>query len=104
MSALICSISGNPIIHGVVCTKTGHLYEKSTILKQLATTGVCPHTNQPLSEIDFVDLKITNPSVTHSFSDPSKIIEKIKTQYEELVLETYYAKKSLSESREELAL
>lgn len=50
MSALICSISGHPIVQGVICSKTGHIYEKSTILKQITVYGVCPHTNQPISE------------------------------------------------------
>ena len=103
MSALTCSLSGNPLIHGVISSKTGHLFEKSTILKQISTYGLCPHTNQPLSREDLVDLSITNPSITQGFSDPSKIMEKIKSQYEGLVVEAYYIKKSLGETREELA-
>ena len=99
MSALVCSLSGNPLIHGVISTKTGHLFEKSTILKQISTYGLCPHTNQTLSVEDLVDLNITNPSVAQGFSDPSKIMDKVKNQYEGLVVEAYYVKKSLGETR-----
>jgi pre-mRNA-processing factor 19 len=56
MSALVCSLSGNPIIEGAISIKTGHLYEKSTILKHIKAFGTCPHTNQPLSNTDLVDV------------------------------------------------
>jgi pre-mRNA-processing factor 19 len=60
MSALVCSLSGNPIIEGVISVKTGHLYEKSTILKHVKAFGRCPHTNQPLTSADLVDVQNLN--------------------------------------------
>jgi pre-mRNA-processing factor 19 len=62
MSALVCSLSGNPIIEGVVSVKTGHLYEKSTILKHLKAFGKCPHTDQLISNTDLVDIQNLNNS------------------------------------------
>jgi hypothetical protein len=62
MSALVCSLSGNPIIEGTISIKTGHLYEKSTILKHVKAFGTCPHTNQPLSNTDLVDVQNLNNS------------------------------------------
>ena len=96
MSTLKCSLSGNPLIHGVVSTKSGHLFEKSTIFKQITANGTCPHTGQPLVIDDLIELQTNNPSITQSYADPSKLIEKLKNQYEELVLDTYYAKKNLN--------
>jgi len=48
MSAIVCSLSGAPLIHGVVSAKTGHLYEKSTILHYISLHGACPHSGIPL--------------------------------------------------------
>lgn len=54
MSAIVCSLSGAPLIHGVVSSKTGHLYEKSTILHYISLHGTCPHTSIPLQANDLI--------------------------------------------------
>lgn len=54
MSALVCSISGAPLSRGVISVKTGHLYEKSTILHYIALNRSCPHTAIPLENKDLV--------------------------------------------------
>jgi len=47
-SSIFCSLSGSPIVEGVIDKNTGFIYEKSTILCHLKTYGTCPHTNAAL--------------------------------------------------------
>lgn len=63
MSVFVCSLSGAPVVEGVVSTKSGHLYEKSTILKFIAAYHKCPHSNQPLEEKDLVAVRGSNSAV-----------------------------------------
>jgi len=42
MSVTTCALSGQPLIKPVVSVKTGHVFERDLILKQLEATGQCP--------------------------------------------------------------
>lgn len=57
MAALVCSMSGEPPVEPVVSRKSGHLFEKKSILKYLLEAGTCPVTGEELSPSDLVDLK-----------------------------------------------
>jgi hypothetical protein len=57
MSISVCAISGSPLVHAVISIKTGHLFEKSVIVKHLNSFPYCPVTNQPLSIEDLIDVK-----------------------------------------------
>lgn len=50
MSIAVCAISGAPLVEAVLSVKSGHLFEKSTIVKHLNSFPYCPITNQPLSK------------------------------------------------------
>ena len=63
MSALVCSLSGAPLVNPAVCSKTGHLYEHSTILHYISVHGKCPHTGASLSASDLVILANKNTAV-----------------------------------------
>lgn len=77
---MFCSLSGSPLVDPVICKKTGYLYEKSTITKQIAAKGICPHTQQPLTQDDLISIshnkQSTVPTLIHS-TDNSKIIPKL---------------------------
>lgn len=60
MAAVICSLSGSAPIEGVISLKTGHVYEKSTIMRHIQAYGTCPHTNQSLSLSDLLPLATNN--------------------------------------------
>lgn len=60
MSAIVCSLSGSPLTEPVISLKTGHVYEKSTILRHIEAYSNCPHTKAPLSPNDLLPLAITN--------------------------------------------
>lgn len=78
MSALVCSLSGSPLSEPVVSKKTGHLYEKSTIIKQIRANGVCPHTGQPITEQDILPLQQKDIQTTYSYTDHEKLIGKLQ--------------------------
>ena len=79
MSALVCSLSGAPLTNPVVSSKTGHLYEKSTILHYLSVYGSCPHTGVQLDRRDLVDLAHTNTTVLPSQQNVPSMIEKLSS-------------------------
>jgi hypothetical protein len=55
--AQVCAMSGEPPVEPVVSRKTGHMFEKRTILTYLLETGTCPITGQPLNSEDLLELK-----------------------------------------------
>lgn len=103
MSALACSISGAPLTAAVVSSKTGHLFEKSTILHYLALHGSCPHTGVPLAAADLVDLTPTPVQVLPAQQSIPPLVEKLQSELDALILETHMLKQNLRERREELA-
>jgi pre-mRNA-processing factor 19 len=50
-------MSGEPPVDPVVSRKSGHMFEKRTILTYILETGTCPITGQPLSAEDLLELK-----------------------------------------------
>lgn len=103
MSALACSISGAPLTQGVVSSKTGHLYEKSTILHYLGLHSTCPHTGIPLSFADLVDLTPLPVQVLPAHQSIPPLVEKLQSELDALILETHMLKQNLRERREELS-
>jgi hypothetical protein len=55
--AQVCAMSGEPPVEPVVSRKTGHMFEKRTILTYILESGTCPITGQPLSSDDLLELK-----------------------------------------------
>ena len=53
-------VSGEVPQDAVVSKKTGHLYEKSLIMKYVGLDGKCPITGSDISEDDFVSVKGLN--------------------------------------------
>ena len=79
MSALVCSISGAPLNYGGVSSKTGHLYEKSTILHYIALNKSCPHTGIPLEPKDIIELTPNNTFILTSQPDIPSVIDKLQS-------------------------
>lgn len=51
---LVCSISGKPTSEPVVSTKTGRVYERSTLAKHIDMYGTSPLTNEPMTHEDYM--------------------------------------------------
>ena len=50
-------MSGEPPVEPVVSRKSGHMFEKRTVLAYLTETGTCPISGQPLTAEDLIELK-----------------------------------------------
>lgn len=57
MAGLVCAMSGACAMTPMVSKKTGHVFEKSTILKFLLETQSCPITGQAMSAEDLIEVK-----------------------------------------------
>lgn len=99
MSALVCSLSGSPLIHPVVSSKSGHLYEKSTILHYITIHNSCPHTGTPLGPQDLVELAHSNTLVLPNQQSIPSLVEKLSGEMDVLILEAHLLKKQLRERR-----
>lgn len=99
MSSLVCSLSGSPLSDPVICTKTGHLFERSTITKQIKAKGVCPHTGMPICESDLLTIKQKDIPISYNCTDHEKLIGKMQNEYDALILEANYLKEELNRSR-----
>lgn len=86
MSALVCSLSGSPLVHPVVSSTTGHLYEKSTILHYIAVHHSCPHSGAPLEPKDLVDLAHSNTNILPSQQSVPLLSEKLSGEIDVLIL------------------
>ena len=88
----------------VVSNKTGHVFERSTILAHIQTTGRCPHTNIELSEKDIISLQV--PSISKAKSGNNSIPEMIhqfQEEWDAVALETFSLKKHIENLREQLS-
>lgn len=99
MSSLVCSLSGSPLSDPVICTKTGHLFERSTITKQIRAKGVCPHTGVLISDSDLLSIKQKDIPVSYNYVDHEKLIGKMQNEYDALILEANYLKDELNRTR-----
>ena len=105
MSITHCALSGKPLIEPVVSTVTGHVYEKSLILKHIQKTGRCPITNCTLNEADLMDLKVnpaTKPKPLSSASVPG-LLGALQEEWNVTVLENHGVKKQNELLKQELA-
>lgn len=96
-----CSISGQQVKRGVISSKSGHVFEKELIERQIDSLGVCPITQQPLSKTDLVEIKtdlISVPKIDSNLTMNS-LLGNIQNEYDQLILENYQLKKSLNNVR-----
>ena len=106
MSVTTCALSGQPLQQPVVSTKSGHVFEKSLITKQLTMTGQCPITGQSLdAQTDLVELKVANhvaPKPLESMSFPATL-SFLQSQWDTQMLEVHTLRQSLEQTRKELS-
>eukprot|EP00939_MAST-03C_sp_MAST-3C-sp1_P004447 g4447.t1 len=102
---LRCTLSGEIPRSPVISRKSGHVYERSLILKQIETEGKCPITGIDLSEEDLVSLNVegaTKPRLTTTTSVPG-MLALFQNEWDALMLETFTLKKHLDTTRRELS-
>jgi pre-mRNA-processing factor 19 len=96
---MVCSLSGAPLNQPVVSSKTGHLFEKSTILHYIALHGTCPHTGQPLDRSNLIELAGSNTVILPNHQSIPALTEKLASEMDVLILEAHMLKQKLRERR-----
>jgi pre-mRNA-processing factor 19 len=105
MSITHCGLSGNPLTDPVVCTKTGHVYERSVIEHHINQTGRCPHSNCALSLSDLVTLQVPavcKPRPLSAASVPG-LLQALQDEWDAAVLETHTVKQQNDLLKQELS-
>lgn len=75
--------------------KSGHIFEKALILKQIEAVGICPVTEKSLLPEDLLDIQcqhITKPRVDHSMNS---FMSGLQESYDQILLENYNLKSQL---------
>ncbi|CAJ1337410.1 unnamed protein product [Effrenium voratum] len=105
MSTLVCSISGTAPEHPVFSPKTGQIYEKRLIEKQIADTGRCPVTKEELQQEDLCEMKVNKvvkPRPAAATSIPG-MLTMLQSEWDALMSETYELKTNLDTTRKQLS-
>jgi pre-mRNA-processing factor 19 len=103
--AAVCAISGVPPEEPVVSLKSGYVFEKRLIIKQLKQTGKCPMTNEDLRPEDLLPLKVNSavkPRPATSSSIPG-MLQVFQNEWDAVMLEAHTLKQHLEHLRQELA-
>lgn len=105
MSTIVCAISGNAAEEPVFAPKTGHVYEKRLITKQIESSGKCPVTKEELTKDDLVDVKANKavrPRPASATSIPG-MLSLLQSEWDALMSETYELKTHLDTTRKQLS-
>lgn len=103
---MYCTLSGNIPKEPVVSVKSGHLYERSLIEKELSVNGnKCPETGESLTTADLLPVKSggTVLPLPPEKSSMPHVLDHIRGEWDRVILELHTAKKRLHETRQELA-
>jgi len=105
MSTIVCAISGNAPEQPVFAAKTGYIYERRTIEKQIETTGQCPVSKEELSKDDLSDVKANKPVRPRPASAASipGMLTLLQSEWDALMGETYELKTNLDTTRKQLS-
>ena len=106
MSISTCSFSGQPLKDAVVSGKTGHVFERRVIEQHLNDTGQCPITGVELSaKTDLIELQVPTTALPRPMEAASipGALSLLQSEWDAHLLETYNLRKSLDQSRKELA-
>jgi len=105
MSTIVCAISGTAPEEPVFSPKTGHVYEKRLIIKQIEVGGKCPVTKDDLTKDDLIDMKANKtvrPRPASATSIPG-MLSLLQGEWDALMTETYELKTHLDTTRKQLS-
>eukprot|EP00347_Sterkiella_histriomuscorum_P009835 403339693 len=106
MSVSTCALSGLPLENPIVCTKTGHVFERDLIKKHLDHTGQCPLTGVDLNfDQDFVELKVSQAALPKPIvaNNVPGILQMFQSEWDNVMLEVFQLRKNLEQTRRELS-
>eukprot|EP01138_Halocafeteria_seosinensis_P007972 gb/GECG01008145.1/.p1 GENE.gb/GECG01008145.1/~~gb/GECG01008145.1/.p1 ORF type:complete len:498 (+),score=68.19 gb/GECG01008145.1/:1-1494(+) len=102
---MFCSISGEVPQDPVLCSKSGHIYERRLIEKHIDETGTDPVTNEEVSLQDLIAVKSNKavaPRPVEATSIPG-MISQFQKEWDSVMLETYNLRQQLDHVRQELS-
>lgn len=105
MSTIVCAISGNVPDEPVFAPRTGHVYEKRIILKQIQESGKCPVTKEELAQDDLKPMKVNKavrPRPASATGVPG-MLNLLQSEWDQLMAETYEMKTNLDTTRKQLS-
>lgn len=106
MSITTCAFSGQPLKEAVVSSKTGHVFERRVIEKHLNDTGQCPITGVEMNPVtDLIELQVpltAQPKPIEATSIPGALTL-LQSEWDSQMLQVYNLRKSLDQTRKELA-
>ncbi|CAO3667099.1 unnamed protein product [Umbelopsis ramanniana] len=106
LNTMFCAISGEVPEEPVLSTKSGLVYEKRLILKQIGDTGKDPNTGEDLTAEDLIDIqsnpKTVKPRPPTLTSIPS-LLTVFQNEWDSLMLETFTLKQQYQQVRQELS-
>ncbi|CAG8483880.1 8425_t:CDS:2 [Ambispora leptoticha] len=103
---MFCAISGEPPQEPVISKKSGHVFEKSLILKYITSNGKDPITGEEISEDDLLELKISPDTVKPrppTLTSVPSLLSTFQKEWDSLMLETYTIKQQNQQLRQELS-
>ena len=105
MSVTTCALTGQPLVNPVVSIKTGHVFERDLIKKQVEQTGQCPITGVDLAWTDFVELSVSKAALPKPMvaNNVPGILQMFQGEWDSLMLEVYQLRKNLEQTRRELS-
>lgn len=104
MALSTCAFTGNILVDPVISKKSGLVFEKDSIEKQIDTTGQCPVTGQELSKDDLQEININHVITPKAgFSSGNNSLNMLQTEWDSLILENFNTKKELNKTRKEIS-
>ncbi|CEO99903.1 unnamed protein product (mitochondrion) [Plasmodiophora brassicae] len=103
---MLCSLSGDVARDPVISVKSGHVFERSLLMKHLERTGQDPVSGEDMSpDTDIIAVKTANPIVRPRPTANSlpALINTFQDEWDALMLETYSLRKQLHSTRQELS-
>ncbi|CAM0141801.1 hypothetical protein VKS41_004503 [Umbelopsis sp. WA50703] len=103
---MFCAISGEAPEQPVLSTKSGLVYEKRLILKQIGDTGKDPNTGEDLTAEDLIDIK-TDPTTVKprppTLTSIPSLLTVFQNEWDSMMLETFTLKQQYQQVRQELS-
>eukprot|EP00730_Choanoeca_flexa_P002532 TRINITY_DN11083_c0_g1_i3.p1 TRINITY_DN11083_c0_g1~~TRINITY_DN11083_c0_g1_i3.p1 ORF type:complete len:446 (+),score=73.64 TRINITY_DN11083_c0_g1_i3:39-1376(+) len=102
--ALQCAITGEVPKEPVISPKSGAVFERSAIVKQIASTGADPVNDEPLSEEELIAIKTPEFSVPRPPNATSlpALLKSFQDEWDASMLESFELKKQNQQLRQEL--
>jgi pre-mRNA-processing factor 19 len=106
MSINTCALTGKILENPLISSKTGHVFEKESILSHIDRTGQCPITGQEMTKEELVEVKISDNleiKPRPEFGNIPDILNRVQSEWDTLILENFQTKKLLKEIKEEVS-